>query len=86
MKSDMSKNKLTYIFGHGRLEKIIDNTLYDARNYNHDQKMERLAHLCNSLFHRPYMFHHILNRLDYLEQVFDNFLQMFLTLSHCSYF
>ena len=32
MKSDMSKNKLTYIFGHGRLEKIIDNN-YEARDF-----------------------------------------------------
>ncbi len=32
MKSDMSKNKLTYVFGHGRLEKIINNN-YEAREF-----------------------------------------------------
>ncbi len=32
MNSDMSKNKLTYVFGHGRVEKIINNN-YEAKEF-----------------------------------------------------
>ena len=32
MNFDMSKNKLTYVFGHGRLEKIINNN-YEAKEF-----------------------------------------------------
>ena len=32
MNFDMSKNKLTYVFSHGRVEKIINNN-YEAKNF-----------------------------------------------------
>ena len=52
MKFDMSKNKLTYVFGHGRLEKIINNN-YEAReffySYFHFDKLSKKIEIVEML-------------------------------------